>query len=183
MENTSKSVDATVSGGGGSCSRVTTNPLHDGMYINSSAVADLPRHTFGAVGAEACAVFLETEAEKQARYRADWGGLLHPDAKARRIYDMGQLAVMLYLLWVLPRRFAFNDSMRNNNSTSVKVVADVLVDMSVVMDIFMQMRMYYFDKKTKELVTDKARIKRECVTQTLRLALGHVFTQTTDDSE
>eukprot|EP01048_Picozoa_sp_COSAG05_P012999 COSAG05_NODE_1343_length_5135_cov_4.082208_6_plen_161_part_00 len=160
MENTPKSVDATVSGGGEGCSRVTTNPLHDGMDINSSsAVADLPR--FGAVGAEACAEFLETEAEKQARYQADWGGLLHPDGKARRIYDMGQLTVMLYLLWLLPRRFAFNDSMRNNDSTSFKVAADVLVDMSVVMDIFMQMRMYYFDKKTKELVTDKARIKRE----------------------
>jgi hypothetical protein len=119
----------------------------------TTLAGELQVGVFGAVG---LATFQESEADVQNRHRKDWGGLLHPDTKARRIYDMSQLTIMLFLLWRLPTRFAF----KKTPHTVAELVIDVLIDLSVCLDIFMQMRLYHYDEKTKVLVTSKARIKR-----------------------
>jgi hypothetical protein len=61
----------------------------------------------------------QDEAELEARYRAEWCGVLHPDTTIRGVYDMVQLAIMLYLAWLLPTRFAFQTGVRIFGSTSL----------------------------------------------------------------
>jgi len=98
----------------------------------------------------------QDEAELEARYRAEWCGVLHPDTTIRGVYDMVQLAIMLYLAWLLPTRFAF----QTGASSALEVALDLIIDLSVWIDMVMQRRMYNYDDKTKKLVTDKDLIKR-----------------------
>jgi hypothetical protein len=37
----------------------------------------------------------------------------------------------------------------------------LIIDASVMVDIFLQMHMYYYDDKTRRLVTDQKAIKRD----------------------
>eukprot|EP01047_Picozoa_sp_COSAG01_P028872 COSAG01_NODE_1957_length_8805_cov_22.976344_4_plen_532_part_00 len=97
------------------------------------------------------------EAEADAMYRSQWGGLLHPDTSVRGVYDMSQLCIMLYLGWLLPVRLAFN----KGASGPIEVALDLIIDASVMVDIFLQMHMYYYDDKTRRLVTDQKAIKRD----------------------
>jgi hypothetical protein len=89
-------------------------------------------------------------------YKTEMFGLLHPDTPTRGGYDMFQLCIMLWLAWLLPTRLAFTKS-----ATSFwEVAVDLVVDLSVWVDMFLQMRMYNYDTKTKKLITDKNQIKR-----------------------
>ena len=73
---------------------------------------------------------------------------------------MSQLAVMIYLLWRLPNNFAFSKHMDlTSPSWGVSFAIDLMIDMTVWLDIFMQMRLYHYDEKTKVLITSKAKIK------------------------
>jgi hypothetical protein len=86
-----------------------------------------------------------------------WFGILHPATPSRHAYDMLQLVIMLYLGYLLPIRLAFTKTAEG----PLEVTIDLLIDLSVFIDMFMQMNMCYLDKKTRRVVTDKARIKRE----------------------
>ena len=100
----------------------------------------------------------DTEA-LDALLREKWYGLLHPDTITRGAYDMGQLVIMLYLGYLLPVRQAFTKTATG----PISVMLDLIIDLSVWVDMFMQMRMCYYDKKTRKLITDQKRIKREYI--------------------
>ena len=99
----------------------------------------------------------DTEWEDDYRHRMRWFGLLHPDTPIRAAYDMFQLLIMINLAWVLPYRFAFS----KKPETTFDVVIDILIDLSVWIDIFLQMKMYTFDNMSGKLVTDGGKNKRK----------------------
>lgn len=92
-----------------------------------------------------------------AHFREKWHGLLHPDTATRGAYDTGQLTIMLYLGYLLPVRQAFTQTANG----PISVALDLIIDLSVWIDMFLQMRMCYYDKKTRKMITDQKRIKRE----------------------
>jgi hypothetical protein len=98
----------------------------------------------------------QEEAELEAMYRAEWFGVLHPDTAVRGVYDMIQLAIMLYLAWLLPTRFAF----QTGANGALEVAMDLVIDLSVWVDMVLQRRMYNYDSNTKKLITDRAVIKK-----------------------
>jgi len=91
------------------------------------------------------------------RMKAKWGGILHPDMPSRGAYDLGQLLIMLYLGYLLPVRLAFT---KTANGT-FEVALDLIIDASVWVDMFLQMRMCSYDSKTKKLISDQRKIKRD----------------------
>jgi hypothetical protein len=95
-------------------------------------------------------------AEQDLKYRAEWFGVLHPETAARGAYDMTQLTIMLYLAWLLPIRFAFNQGANG----ALEVAMDLVIDLSVWVDMVLQRRMYNYDSNTKKLITDRAVIKK-----------------------
>jgi len=98
----------------------------------------------------------QEEAELEAMYRAEWFGVLHPDTAVRGVYDMIQLTIMLYLAWLLPTRFAF----QTGANGALEVAMDLVIDLSVWVDMVLQRRMYNYDSKTKKLMTDREAIKK-----------------------
>lgn len=101
----------------------------------------------------------DTEAALDAHFRTKWKGILHPETPTRATYDMAQLAIMLYLGYVLPVRQAFKQAAHG----PLMVIVDILVDCSVWVDMFLQMRMCYYDKKTKKLMCDQKEIKKHYI--------------------
>lgn len=98
----------------------------------------------------------EDEEAADARIRAQWYGILHPDMRTRGFYDLLQLFIMLYLGWLLPTRLAFTKTA----SGPTEVLLDLLIDASVWTDMFLQTRMCSIDKKTKKLIHDPKWIRR-----------------------
>jgi hypothetical protein len=131
----------------------TLSPGADAGAKQAAMNKALQQAAFGAVddGAD--------EAAAEKRFREEWGGILHPDTVIRGVYDMGQLAIMLYLAWLLPTRFAFS----KGASGPLEVALDLIIDLSVWVDMVLQTRMYSYDAKTKKLFTNKAAIKRDYV--------------------
>jgi hypothetical protein len=97
---------------------------------------------------------MDADAKKELLLKKEWFGLLHPDTPIRQLYDAVQLFILLYLFWVLPNRIAFLKSPKG-----WEALGDVAIDGTVWLDILLSMNMYYYDTKTKKLVTDKAKIK------------------------
>ena len=142
------------------------NPLEDGAEGTAMDRAKLDEHdvelsqmfvelkkaAFGEVDLDEYDEFAVEEHLKDK-----WHGILHPDMPARKTYDMVQLLVMLYLGYLLPVRLAFTQTA----SGPIEVAVDLIIDASVWLDMYLQMRMCYYDPKTKKLITDTARIKHE----------------------
>ena len=99
----------------------------------------------------------EDEEVVDARMRQKWAGILHPDTNTRGLYDFVQLLIMTWLGYMLPVRLAFNKTA----SGSFEVMLDLVIDASVWVDMYMQMRMCSYDKKTKKLVHDPNKIKKD----------------------
>ena len=96
---------------------------------------------------------LVADAKKELLLKKEWFGLLHPDTPIRQLYDAVQLFILLYLFWVLPNRIAFLKSPKG-----WEALGDVAIDGTVWLDILLSMNMYYYDTKTKKLITDKYQI-------------------------
>ena len=93
--------------------------------------------------------------KRELAMRQEWGGLLHPDTPVRAAYDFLQLWILLYLAWILPNRIAFSKTPKGWDKFT-----DLLIDMLVWIDMLLSMNMYYYDKKTKRLITDRVKIKK-----------------------
>lgn len=96
---------------------------------------------------------------EQTRLREQCCGLLYPDTPIRSAYDMFQLVIILYLGWLLPRRVAFS----TGAETSFEVAVDIFIDVTVWVDIVLQMKMYQYDHKTRKLITDRKFLKRQYI--------------------
>ena len=81
----------------------------------------------------------EAQRQEEDRLKSAWCGLLHPDTGARRAYDLGQLVIMFYLGYQLPLRLAF----KKTATSPLEVALTVIIDGSVWVDMYMQMRMTY----------------------------------------
>lgn len=133
------------------------NPVaEDNELRTGEMVKDLQQAAFGGNNEEEEEVYEDEEAV-DARIRAKWFGILHPDMRTRGIYDLLQLCIMLYLGWLLPRRLAFTKTATG----TLEVYLDLLIDASVWTDMFLQTRMCSIDKKTKKLIHDPRRIQRD----------------------
>lgn len=119
----------------------------------ADAVKKLQGSAFGEKGADAD----EEEDIVDARMRAYWKGILHPDTNTRGLYDFAQLLIMIWLGYMLPTRLAFNKSATG----AIEVALDLVIDASVWVDMYMQMRMCSYDKKTKKLIHDPAKIRKD----------------------
>jgi hypothetical protein len=100
----------------------------------------------GAVGAEAgqqeqessnAMVDPEVQRAEEEKLKSIWGGLLHPDTAVRHGYDFVQLIIMLYLGYLLPLRLAFTKTATG----PLEIALDLVIDGSVWVDMFLQMRM------------------------------------------
>jgi CRP-like cAMP-binding protein len=96
-----------------------------------------------------------TNHASELEYMKKWCGLLHPDTPIRAFYDFVQLSILLYLAWVLPNRLAFSKIPKG-----LEIIGDLFIDTMVWVDIFLSMHMYFYDSKTKQLVTNQVRIKK-----------------------
>ena len=136
-----------------------TNPMSDDEQMASVDVSQAARDqeikeaAFGTMEVD------DSDEAMDSRFREKWFGILHPDMPARGAYDLVQLCIMMYLGYLLPLRQAFTQTA----SGPLEVTLDLIIDLSVWIDMFMQMRMCYYDRKTKKLVTDQRQIKREYV--------------------
>jgi potassium voltage-gated channel Eag-related subfamily H protein 7 len=64
---------------------------------------------------------------------------------------------MMYLGYLLPVRLAFTMTA----SGPAEVMVDLIIDLSVWIDMFLQMRMCSYDAKTKVLIHDQKQIKKD----------------------
>lgn len=147
----------------------------------SNPAADEAEGSFSAV----TPLDVDDEARQKAeeRLRRAWCGLLHPDTSIRHFYDLMQLAIMFYLGYQLPLRFAFNKPATG----AIEIALTIVIDSSVWVDMYMQMHMgydqsqhtsfslrpslphacclassrSYYDSKTKKLVIDRQKIRRD----------------------
>jgi hypothetical protein len=117
--------------------------------------AFLDEHVFGGTVSM-------SEEDRTARERSEdpalkerWFGLLHPACFLRGVYDFFQMALLLYLAWRLPNRLAFEKM-----QVGVELLIDLLIDLSVWVDMYLSTHMFYYNKKTKILVYDRQIIKR-----------------------
>jgi hypothetical protein len=81
----------------------------------------------------------EAQRKEEERLKSAWCGLLHPDTGVRHAYDLGQLAIMFYLGYQLPLRLAF----KKTATSPLEVALTIIIDGSVWVDMYMQMRMAY----------------------------------------
>lgn len=107
---------------------------------------------------------------REEALRNEWFGLLHPQTKQRHAYDIAQVVVMVYLAWVLPTRMAFDKA-----AVGWGVIVDIMVDISVYIDMGVSMNTYTFDKKSGELITDKKKVKRAYMRSWFFVDLFSVF--------
>lgn len=132
------------------------NPVADDSELaTGEMVKDLQKAAFGDAEDEEDAY--EDEEVADARIREQWFGILHPDMRTRGIYDLIQLFIMLYLGWLLPRRLAFTKTAAG----TFEAALDLLIDASVWTDMFLQTRMCSIDNKTKKLIHNPRRIRRD----------------------
>jgi hypothetical protein len=110
----------------------------------------------------------ESEREEDLRLRMQWFGLLHPDTTVHTAYDMFQLVVMIYLAWQLPLRFAFTRS----PGGTMEILMDWFIDLTVWVDMFLQMRMFTYDPLSGHLVTDRSKLKRAYRLRGIVMAAG-----------
>ena len=115
--------------------------------------AQLQTAVFGAAAFETEEI---DETAEEVRLRTKWFGILHPETTVRSCYDALQIIILCYLAWLLPTRLAFSLV-----ATGIEVVTDLLIDMAVWLDMLLHMNSFYYDSKTKRLVTDKKKIKRD----------------------
>eukprot|EP01048_Picozoa_sp_COSAG05_P010477 COSAG05_NODE_925_length_6575_cov_68.709320_2_plen_893_part_00 len=123
------------------------------VQVNRAEMNAFLQSTVFGVKVEEGNVFDEEEA-RLLMLKAKWGGILHPDTRVKGAYDLLQLVILLYLAWALPNRVAFTKT-----ATGWQIVGDLVIDITVWVDMFLHMNMYYYDKKTRKLVTDARKIK------------------------
>ena len=100
------------------------------------------------------AVYVDSKAE-EARLRSALFGLLHPNTTNRGAYDMFQLAVMITLGFMLPYRLAFQKA----PTSAMDIIFDLCLDLTVWVDMYLQMKMYIHDPLNGTLITDPKKIK------------------------
>lgn len=111
----------------------------------------LQRAIFGAAVED-----VEGDDSSHLHLKQMWGGLLHPDTNSRSFYDFVQLSIMVYLGWALPTRLAFSKVAES----WTEIATDIFIDASVVVDMIISMHQFEYDSKTRQLMTDRKRIKR-----------------------
>jgi hyperpolarization activated cyclic nucleotide-gated potassium channel 3 len=84
-------------------------------------------------------------------YKMMWFGLLHPHAPLRRAYNAFHIVILLYMLYVLPKRICFGQV-----AEGLMVEIDAIIDILVFVDIVINFRAYYFDKRNILVVHRKA---------------------------
>jgi hypothetical protein len=89
----------------------------------------------------------------ESEQRNKWCGILHPDSKATSAYNQMHMALLLYMLVVLPVRAAF---MVVPQFGSGAFMFDLFIDIAIVIDMMLNCRKYYYDHA--RLITDKATI-------------------------
>ena len=124
-----------------------------GLSDRAKMTAVLQSKIFGFEGVQG----EEGEAESGEALKQACCGLLHPDTRVRAGYDALQLLVMLWLAWSLPRNAAFG----KESTTGPMYYLGVLVDLSVLIDIFVNMSAYQNDPKTGRLVTDRKKLRAQ----------------------
>ena len=103
-----------------------------------------------SVNAMFATTFFKTD-EEVIDYRKNWFGLLHPHAPLRRAYNMFHIFILLYFLYVLPKRIGFGQV-----AEGLMVQIDAIIDILVFVDIVINFRAYYFDKRNILVVHPKA---------------------------
>lgn len=88
--------------------------------------------------------------------KRDWWGLLHPDTTTASVYNLGQMALIVYLLFTLPYNLAFDIT-----TSGVLFWIDVIVDLALAFDVVLSMNRYYRHPRTNDLVTDKRAIRKQ----------------------
>eukprot|EP01052_Picozoa_sp_SAG31_P007236 SAG31_NODE_343_length_17426_cov_35.294443_4_plen_275_part_00 len=78
----------------------------------------------------------------EENYKIMWFGLLHPHAPLRRVYLLFHALILLYIVYVLPKRIGFG---LKPSPTTVEV--DATIDVLILIDIILNFRAYYFDKR------------------------------------
>ena len=68
-------------------------------------------------------MFWQSDIEAYPPSRVAWGGLLHPQTIQRELYDIFQVAVMIYVLVHSPYQIAFK-----HEATSTELLSNLIVD-------------------------------------------------------
>ena len=87
--------------------------------------------------------------EEQDFLQKKWFGLLYPHTTTRAAYDMFQLFIMMCLAWMLPYRLAFTKA----PADALSIAIDWLLDATVWVDIYLNMRFYSYDISTQSIIT------------------------------
>ena len=113
------------------------------------------------------AVFGSTAEADDAEYEAEMAnrarccGLLHPETSISMVYDSWQMICLIYLLLVLPWRIAFEEVPK---SGEISLYMDIIVDLSLGGDIFLNLQRFFYHKRTGLLITDQVIIRRKYLT-------------------
>eukprot|EP01047_Picozoa_sp_COSAG01_P020529 COSAG01_NODE_1170_length_11406_cov_17.917662_8_plen_698_part_00 len=83
-------------------------------------------------------------------------GLLLPTSTLRKYYDLVQVVLLMYTLFMVPLRIAFGDEPRKDE---VGYWVDLGVDFFFLVDLFVQMHTYYMSGRTGEWIGSFAKIR------------------------
>lgn len=151
------------------------DPIHVQHVHDSTYEADI--NSFQSLHEETM-VFGSTEEaedeehEQDLRDRARWCGLLHPFTMVSTVYDMGQLAAIIYILVVLPYRLAFDAA---PDSTQAVFYIDLVVDISLAFDILLNFFRFYVHMTTGRLMTESTNIRKRYLKSWFLVDLGSVI--------
>eukprot|EP01048_Picozoa_sp_COSAG05_P030623 COSAG05_NODE_10745_length_548_cov_1.349666_1_plen_182_part_11 len=85
-----------------------------------------------------------------------WCGLLYPESKTRVSFDIFQVGLLIWVLYVVPMRIAFA---KQPALFSAGFWMDVFVDVMLVLDLIIQMYTYYQDGRTGHWVHNGQKIR------------------------
>ena len=85
-------------------------------------------------------------------------GLLHPENQRRQMYDVSQMFLLIWTLYAIPMRIAFNIE---TDPSQVGFWVDACVDGFFMMDLFVQMHTYYRSGRTGRWVSHFGKVRKK----------------------
>ena len=83
--------------------------------------------------------------------RQKCGGILHPKASVRITYNMVQAVILMYFVYTLPKRLAFDVK----DLMLWEIVLDVLIDFSILVDIGVNFCSFYYNRHGILIIDDR----------------------------
>ena len=76
------------------------------------------------------------DADCEHELRRHWCGLLHPDTGVRQLYDLLQMSILLWFLFILPYRLGFVIEPKG-----WEILLDIVIDCILGVDILLNFHM------------------------------------------